>query len=370
MRPEGGARGGDPEPSLRKVLLQDLRETRVHRTFGSDLRAIYRFYLDDEERSRLESMGRIRRALFLVPRILKSLLFKLSPARRLMMLVALVFAAFRAQRWQWGSAHFSIDLTPWAFLMLLVVLMLELKDKLLAKEEIEVARQVQIALLPSEHPQPEGWSVWSTTRPANDVGGDLVDSLAHSGRLGMALGDVAGKGLGAALLMAKLQATLRALVPECASLASLGERLNAILNRDGLENRFATLFYLEVTPGSGRVRYLNAGHNPPLVLRRDGRVERIAASSVPLGMFPSATYEEGSMDLLPGEALVAYSDGLVEATNAADEEFGLERLERSVARLRAVPVPVWGKEMLAELEAFLGGGKPADDVSLLVVRRS
>src|SRR5262245_47267501 len=301
------------EPSLRKVVFEDIREAGVHRDFHRtlrrDLRAIYRFYLDDEERARLESMGRFRRALFLIPRIFKSLLFKLSPGRRLMLLLGIVFSAFRGTGVVWQDTHVTIDLSPWGFFLVLVVLMLELKDKLLAKEGIEVARQVQIARLPRDHPSIAGWSIWSCSRPANDVGGDLVDYVPlPDGRTGMALGDVAGKGLGAALLMAKLQATLRAVAPEGGSLGSLGSRLNAILHRDGLENRFATLFYAEVDPSSGRVRWLNAGHNPPLVLRA-GTIDRLEASSMPLGMFETVSYEEGTVDLAAGETLVAYSDG-------------------------------------------------------------
>src|SRR2546425_3758516 len=110
--------------------------------------------------------------------------------------------------------------------------MLELKDKLLARDEIEIARQVQLALLPSRHPQPDGWSLWSFMRPANDVGADLVDYIElPEGRLGVVLGDVAGEGLGAALLTAKLQATLRALVPPCPALSGLGPQMNDILHR-------------------------------------------------------------------------------------------------------------------------------------------
>ncbi|MFQ5626458.1 MAG: SpoIIE family protein phosphatase, partial [Methyloligellaceae bacterium] len=140
------------------------------------------------------------------------------------------------------------------------------QDKLLARDEIEVARQVQLARFPQEQPRLPGWAVWSYTRPANDVGGDLVDYIElDSGRLGVALGDVAGKGLGAALLTAKLQATLRALVPECRTLDELGGRLNTILHRDGLDNRYATLFYLELAHEGGHVRFLNAGHNPAIV---------------------------------------------------------------------------------------------------------
>src|SRR5262249_53337027 len=242
--------------------------------------------------------------------LFKSLMMKLSPARRLALLGGLLLLMLSGIDWRFGDVQIRIDFRLVGTAAMLAVLMLELKDKLLARDGIEGARQVQLALLPSRHPKVEGWSIWSYTRPANDVGGDLVDYLdLQDGRLGIALGDVAGKGLGAALLMAKLQATLRATAPETASLAGLGQRMNSILLRDGLDNRYATLFYFEIAPGSGGVRCLNAGHNPPLALRASG-IESIRAGSPPLGMLGASRFVEDSFELMPGEMLVAYSDGL------------------------------------------------------------
>jgi sigma-B regulation protein RsbU (phosphoserine phosphatase) len=211
--------------------------------------------------------------------------------------------------------------------------------------------------------------VWSRTHPANDVGGDLVDYLDPApGRHGLALGDVAGKGMGAALLMAKLQATLRALVPDLADMQELGSRLNALLHRDGPSNRFATLFYLEVRPRSGMVRYLNAGHNPAFVVRPGG-VEKLAASSTPLGMLPDATYRESRLELQPGDLFLAYSDGVPEAENSAGQEFGMDRLEALVPSLCRLPAAEVGRRVEAAVSRHLGGERPGDDLSLLVVRR-
>ncbi|HXH28146.1 MAG TPA: PP2C family protein-serine/threonine phosphatase [Candidatus Polarisedimenticolia bacterium] len=357
----------DPhDPTLRQILFKDVRARELPGSVRRDFKDLLAFYLDDERRAKLRTMGRVRRALWVFIFLLKSLLAKLTPARRVMIAVALFLFVFNG-RVRVGRLDLSLELAPWAFLLLLVVLMLELKDKLLARDEIEVARQVQMALLPRGHPRPQGWSLWSYTRPANDVGGDLVDYLElPSGRIGVALGDVAGKGLGAALLMAKLQATLRSLAPECPSLADLGARLNAILFRDGLENRFATLFYLEITPGSARLRYLNAGHNPPLIQRGDGQ-EPLGASSRPLGMLPGAAYAEGSVDLAPGDLLVVYSDGLVEAENAGGEEFGAERLRRLLPHLRGQEAEAAGRRVLGEVDRFARGERVRDDLSLVTV---
>lgn len=353
------------EPSLHRTLLDDLRRMHIRRDYVDELRRLYLFYLDDERRAELARMSRVGRAFSMVAWLLKSLFLKLSPARRLVLLAAFVMTVLGVT--EWGPA--TIDWRPTAFFLLLIVLMLELRDKLLVRDEIEIARQVQLALLPREHPRIPGWAVWSYSRPANDVGGDLVDYIELGGfRHGIVLGDVAGKGLGAALLSAKLQATMRALVPEAPSLADLGHRVNAILCRDGLENRFATLLFVELEHHAGALRYLNAGHNPPMVIHRD-RVSKLHASSFPLGMLADASYAEGSLVLEEGEWLLAYSDGLTEATNAAEEEFGIERLEALIPRLRSLAPEAVGRRVLKEVDRFVGELRPADDLSLVVITR-
>jgi hypothetical protein len=357
-------------PSLRRLLFEDLRGAGIQSGYQRELKELYHFYLDEEMRTKLAGMGRFRRAFALLGWLFKSLMAKLSPGRRLLLLVALVLAIMGNTGFTFASRGIQIDFRPWGFLLVLFVLMLELKDKLLAKDEIQIARQVQIALLPEENPSIPGWSVWSYSRPANDVGGDLVDYVELGGfRHGIALGDVAGKGLGAALLTAKLQATLRALVPEAASLDELGGRVNTILHRDGLDNRFATLFYAELEHDSGQVRYLNAGHNPSFLVRAD-RVEKLGASSVPLGMLPATVYEESALEIEPGEMMLAYTDGLTEAENVLGQEFGMSRLEEMLPDLRGLDPESVGRRILEEVDRFLGDARTTDDLSLVVIRRS
>jgi len=357
-------------PSLRSLLFEDIRATGIHGEYQREIKELYHFYLDEETRARLAGMGRFRRAFALLGWLFKSLLAKLSPGRRLLLLVAIIFAFLGNTGFTFAARAIQIDFRPWGSLLVLLVLMLELKDKLLAKDEIQIARQVQIALLPDENPAIPGWSVWSYSRPANDVGGDLVDYLELGGfRHGVALGDVAGKGLGAALLTAKLQATLRALVPEAASLDELGARVNTIFYRDGLDNRFATLFYTELEHDSGQVRYLNAGHNPPFLIRKN-RVDKLGASSVPLGMLPATTYEEAAFEIAPGEMILAYSDGLTEAENSLGEEFGMSRLEAMLPELRPLDPRSVGRRILKEVDRFLGEARTTDDLSLVVIKRT
>jgi phosphoserine phosphatase RsbU/P len=235
------------EPSLLRTLSQDAqhiwKEVQRHgfrRTINRTFVELQDFYLDADARERLPAMGKVRRAIYLVTRLLKSLFFKLTPARRILfaLSVVLMLQATSVER-HGETTHISIHFPFLGIVTLLLILMLELKDKLVARSELEAGRSVQRALMPDQSPKVPGWDVWLFTRSANDVGGDLVDYMpVDNQRFGIALGDVAGKGLPAALLMAKLQATLRALAVEETSLVTLGQKTNRILCRDGLPNRF------------------------------------------------------------------------------------------------------------------------------------
>jgi len=360
------------DPGLGRMFFSDLRRARLQRTYTQEFKDLYYFYLDEKTRSKLNTMGRFRRAFVLLAWLFKSLLTKLSPGRRLALLIACVFTVLGKTGFGIDALGFNLnhDLRPWGFVVLLIVLMLELKDKLVAKDEIQIARQVQVMLFPRSHPKLPGWSVWSISRPANDVGGDLIDYIELDGfRHAVVLGDVAGKGLGAALLSAQLQATLRALSIHAASLDDLAARVNETMLRDGISNRFATLFYAELQHDSGSVRYVNAGHNPALALRKD-RIDRLGASSLPLGMFEGSEYEEVSLQLDPGETLLIYSDGVTEAENANSDEFGIERLEALSPQLRGLDPETAGHLVLAEIDRFLDGLRPADDLSMVIVRRN
>ncbi len=367
---KGGSANARKAESLPRVVMDGFRSGGIRRGLREDLSELYRFYFTEEQRELLARKRPLPRFARIAGSLFRALIVRLSPVRRLALLVSLLFML--AGKFYYEGERFRLDLSlaPLAYALVLVVLLLELKDKLLARDEIAVARQVQLALLPREQPLLRGWSLWCSTRPANDVGGDLVDHLELSrGDLGLVLGDVAGKGLGAALLCAKLQASLRAVVPECRSLADLGSRLNEILHRDGIQNRYATLFYAEIAPDTGRIRVLNAGHNAAIVLRKAGS-ERIGASAPPLGMFEGTAYREEALDIEPGDTVVVFSDGLSEATNVREEEFGEKRIEGLAASLRGRPAAETGERILGEAVRFLAERRPTDDISLLVISRT
>ncbi len=345
-----------------RTVLADLRKADLHRSMWRDLRDLYDFYLDEEERERLAQMNEVERWGSTVGWLLKRLVLSLSGARRLLLLVAFVALG-------WGLVERQLAVLTAAFLVLLLILMFELRDKLLARDELEVGRAVQLALLPTDNPELGGWDIWLYSRPANDVGGDVVDYLhLDDTRLGLALGDVAGKALGAALLAAKLQSTLRAWATEAGSVVELAERTNRIFCRDGLPNRFATLIYVELTAGDGHIRVLNAGHMPPVALL-GGRLGTLDPVALPLGIMPEAKYREQSLSLQPDDLVVLYSDGLSEAM-LGDEEFGDERVRQQIAMAGGLTAEQLGRRLLDAVDSFTGEVRPHDDLSLAILRRT
>jgi hypothetical protein len=367
--------GGRP-PRLFRTLSNDIREVTadlhargVRRSFNTTLDEVETFYLDEPSRRRLAAMKGVGRFFRRVAWLVKSLLMKLTPARRILLALALFLLLPGIHVGGENGVHIDFQSPLASAVLLVIVLMLELKDKLIARNELVAGRAVQLALMPPENPSVPGWDVWLHTEPANDVGGDLVDHLQiDASQHGIALGDVAGKALPAALLMVKLQATLRALVPRVPALSELGAGVNRILCRDGLPSRFATLVYLIVTNQSGHVRYLNAGHLPPLLVR-GAAITELRLGSIALGFIPEAEFTEQAVELSPGDTFLVVSDGVVEAMDAAGEFFGDERLRSALLAATGQSAQQMGEAVLTALRSFVGDTKPYDDVSIVVVKR-
>ena len=366
---EGQVKNKKPDDGLSQKLVGDIFHGDLKRSFTRDLKDLYDFYLDDEAKERLARMGAIRRTISLCWRLFKGLIMRLTPLRRVLLLVAVVYFFYGGISFDFPNVPIDIHMSAFSFLILLVILMLELKDKLLAKDELQAGRAVQLSLMPGQNPVLEGWEIWLYTMPANDVGGDLVDYLElGDGRLALVLGDVSGKGLPAALLMAKLQSTIRALATEDGTMVEMAGRVNGILCRDGLTGRYATLVYLELSPGSGLVRFFNAGHLPPVTLRAGG-VERAKPVAMPVGFIQDVKFEEQSVELGPGDMLIAYSDGLTEAMNSKEEFFGEEGLARLLPRVRDLSPAIAGGHILTEVRRFIGEERPSDDLSMIILKR-
>jgi hypothetical protein len=352
-----------------KIVSSDLRSRGGTRTVSETWSGLEAFYLTEPERAELQTLNTFLRLWRRTGYFVRGLLMKLTPARRILLAISLVFLITGIQRIEIRTAAFDLRFPLFGVLLLFTVLVLELKDKLTARDELEAGRKVQLALSPSENPAIPSWDVWLYTQPANDVGGDVIDHLQLGERAhGVALGDVAGKALPAALLSVKLQATLRALVPQFASLAELGTAMNRILYRDGLPTRFASLVYLILDADSGRVRVLNAGHMPPVLVRGD-TVSPTERGGMVLGIMPEATFTEQQLDLELNDVLVVYSDGVSEAQNEEGDFFGDERLFALAKAQPGETSRAIGGRILEAVERFIGHAPQSDDISLMVLRR-
>ncbi len=358
------------DPRIIDVLKDDLRRGDFGTTMKKDYRELKEFMLDVERQKRLTEMGKFKRWFVLSWWLLKSLFFRLTPARRLLVVLAcillLVSNTFRFEN-ENVSVNSNTGLT--GGIILVFILMLELKDKLLAKEELEEGHAVQKSLMPERSPQVPGWNLWLFTRSANEVGGDLVDYLkVDDDRHSVALADVAGKGLSAALLTAKLQATIRAVAPDFSSLDELGVKLNHIFHRDSPPNLFASLVFIDFRSQEGTIRVLNAGHFPPVMVHEQ-QIQPLEKGGAALGIMKDASYTEHVLEMKSGDLLFVYSDGIIEAKNEAGDFWGEQRLFALLPALSRFPVDQIGERLLGDVDRFVGTARAHDDISIAILKK-
>jgi sigma-B regulation protein RsbU (phosphoserine phosphatase) len=239
--------------------------------------------------------------------------------------------------------------------------------------EVEIAREVQERLFPQELPAIAGLDYFGACRPALGVGGDYYDFLAlPQGRLGIAIGDVSGKGIGAALIMASLEASLRAEAargPE--DLAALVGNVNRLVYQASTSNRYATFFYAQYDPLERKLVYVNAGHNPPILFRKcSGGCEilRLATGGTVVGLLEGFPYQQETLPLQPGDLLVAFTDGISEAMNPLDEEWGEERMIETIQSCSGQPADQLVSSVITAADAFASGAQQYDDMTLVVLR--
>lgn len=237
------------------------------------------------------------------------------------------------------------------------------------RQQIEIARQVQLRLLPQEQPPLPRLSYAGLCLPARSIGGDYYDFLTlDEGRTAFVLGDISGKGIGAALLMAHLQATVRGQL----SLAREGPRqflaqVNQLFRANTSDNSFATLLYLDYDARSGRFQYANCGHPAPVLVTHAGEVQRLDPTATVIGLFDGWQTTVGEMQISGGDVLVLFSDGVTEQPNASDEEFGEERLVQTILRQRRQPVELLLQSIVDEVRTF-SVERQSDDLTLIVAK--
>ena len=250
----------------------------------------------------------------------------------------------------------------------------ELLEKKQIERELALAASIQQNLFPAELPVVRGCDVAAINRPARLVGGDYYDALAldpvrDQREYLFCVADVSGKGIAASLLMSNMQATLRALLGREASLAELARCTNELLFVSTPGNKYVTAVLLSLDPGTGTCTYVNCGHTEGLVLRCHGGIEWLPTTGIALGMFPGQRYDELRLRLAPGDTVALYSDGVTEALNPNDEEFGSQRLIQALRRRAGQPASAIVSAVLAEIEAFCESTPQYDDITLLVLKR-
>jgi len=335
--------------------------------FTADARASYGFYMKEADSEQLGTHRGFKRWFRIAKTLFWSLLMKLTPARRVLLLVAFVMLVMS------GLNAFDVRFEIVAAGLFLLLLSLELADKVTMKRDLEIAREIQTWLVPSQPPEVAGANIAFATRPQNSVAGDYYDAFypnpEERERLMVVIADVAGKSVPAALLMATLQASLRTIAGENAALADLVARLNRYACAHSLNGmRFTTAVLSEYNPVSRRLTYVNAGHNAPILRRANGTLEMLEAGGLPLGIQSGVKYETASLELKPGDALIFFTDGVVEAFNEAGEEFGNERWLSAIRNL-----PDWDAQqtlqfLMKRVDEFVGATRQSDDVTCLVFR--
>ena len=342
--------------------------------FAADARASYGFYGKDVDWEEIQKLPKWHRPFHIAKGIFWAMLMKMTPARRVLLLLALAMLLMSGFNFQFGhniEIQFRFELI--AALILLLLLSLELADKVTMKRDLEIAREIQTWLVPSQAPEVAGADMAFATRPQNSVAGDYYDAFypdpANRERLIVGIADVAGKSVPAALLMATLQASLRTIAGEGVPVEELVTRLNRYASAYSLDGRrFTTAVLAEYAPASRRLTYVNAGHNAPILRRKNGELEKLETGGLPLGIKADAAYETASLELRPGDTLILFTDGVVEAFNESGEEFGNERW---LATIRGLPD--WNgqqslKYLMERVDQFVGATRQADDITCLVFR--
>jgi serine phosphatase RsbU (regulator of sigma subunit) len=362
-----------------KDYVQGLTTADLERLFTRDTPDAYRFFSRGIDVESLKRLPRHKRMFHHARLFFLAFTLKLTPARRaiygMSLLATLIGLAelFREVRLLLLPHPVFADGTLWmltGFLLINLLVLLEAADRLSLKNDLEIAREIQQSMLPRAAFHAPGVEAFGMTRPANTVGGDFYDILpVGDGRVLLALGDVAGKGSPASLLMALLLAMMRTLVDEGFEGAELVSKLNAQIVKHAPRSRFVTLFVAVFNPASGELVYVNAGQNPPLLRRADGTYERLRAGGMALGMFEQATYTTGHTTLSLEDVIVMYSDGITEAENGGGEPFDEQGVQGVVDAKAWGSAKELGWQLFQAVEQHTDQRRLLDDLTVLVARR-
>ena len=361
-------------------VTEGLEVSQLWSQFETEARTSYRLYSRDVEAKTPDGLTTRGRRLHVVKEFFWAVFEKLSPSRRVLMLLALILLVIPHAAIEYtGQAGkvqvIEFDLHFWAALVLLVLLMLEIADRVVMKRDLQIAREIQTWLLPGVPPQIPGLAIAYATRPANTVAGDYYDVFPRPGRSNednrvvLAVADVAGKSIPAAMLMATFQASLKTLSTAQVALPELAANMNryACSNSQG-GLRFTTAFLAEYDPVRRTVDYINAGHNNPILRRAGGQIERLDVGGLPFGIMPDVKFDSATITLAPGDWLIIFTDGVVEAENAQQAEYGEGRLLAAIDAGKSVEPSEMLQRIMAEVDRFVGTTPQHDDVTCMLLK--
>lgn len=323
-------------------------------------------------------MPKSRHFLSVAAQFFWAILEKLTPARRVLLLIAMVLVIIPGGEWTWraGSGEvkaFALDFHFYGGLLMFALLMLEVADRVVMKRDLQIAKEIQTWLLPATAPSIPGLEIAFATRPANTVAGDYYDVFARPASeidtFLLAVADVAGKSIPAALLMATFQASFKTLSSTPCTLTDLVRRMNQYACTNSQQGRrFTTAFIAEFDPKTRVLEYINAGHNEPILRRRSGAVERLRIGGVPLGILEGAPYESGKVTLEPGDWLVIFTDGVVEAENQRSDEYGEQRFLNVLHSGPMLSASQLLNNVMADLDRYVGDAPQHDDVTCMLLK--
>ena len=357
------------EPGFFRTIESDLNVNEMTNDFSQDMNDIIEFYVTSENKEKLRKMNPLKRVFFYVIWILKSMVLKLNPMRRIMLLVSAFFIITSLKvQFDEFNVVFTVDFSMLGSLIIIFLLMLELKDKLLAKDELVAGRKIQEALMPEESPYLDGWTLWLYSKPANEVSGDLVDFFyVDENRATLFVSDVAGKGLHAALMTSKLQAIIKALASDYKA-NELISKVNSTFYREKLRKMFASLFYVEINKGSNSIEMVNAGHLPAYILR-DNQITESPKGETALGLIKKADYSVFKEEFDTGNIVVIYSDGITDAKNRTGEFYGNEKLKSVILQNKELSAKALGERILENIDQFTGQTRQNDDISIIIMKK-
>jgi phosphoserine phosphatase RsbU/P len=363
-------------------VTEGMQLSQLWNQFRTDAKSSYRLYSKEVDATRGAGMGPGDHFLSVVKQFFWAVIEKLSPARRVLLLIALVLVFLPGGEWTFQTRSQTVKIVAFDFhfyggLLMFALLIAEIGDRVIMKRDLQIAKEIQTWLLPATPPRIPGLDVAFTTRPANTVAGDYYDVFARlqedsaSERFLIAIADVAGKSIPAAMLMATFQASLKTLSSTHSALTVLVSRMNRYACGNSQNGRrFTTAFIAEYDPASRRLIYVNAGHNDPILRRQAGLIERLGTGGLPLGILEDAQYQSGEVTLQPGDWLAIFTDGVIEAENSQQQEYSEPRFITMLHSGAMLSPEMLLKSVMVDLDRFVGDAPQHDDITCMLLRAS